>query len=132
MQLGQFVQHVAAVLPATTGGIRAAGEPEQFVRTVAVCGGTGGSLAETARRAGADVYLTADLKHHSTLETVTERGPGGMALIDVAHWATGAPWLDAVAARLATAFGTTVNVTVSNLKTDPWTLHTASPQEANT
>ena len=34
------------------------------------------------------------------LEAVTERGPGAMALVDAAHWATEAPWLDAVALRL--------------------------------
>jgi putative NIF3 family GTP cyclohydrolase 1 type 2 len=105
------------------------------VRTVAVCGGSGGALAEQARAAGADVYLTADLKHHSTLEAVTERPAGGMALVDAAHWATEAPWLDAVAARLDAAFGTTVESRVSRLITDPWTLHCpspAAPQEANT
>lgn len=125
--LSQFVTRAAAVLPATAWGLRAAGDPDQPIRTVAVCGGSGASLAEQARRSGADVFLTSDLKHHSTLETVTERPPGGMALVDAAHWATEAPWLDAVAARLATTFGTTVEARVSRLITDPWTLHAASP-----
>jgi hypothetical protein len=138
MQLKQFVEHVAAVLPATAWGVRAAGEPDQFVRTVAVCGGSGATLTEQAARAGADVYVTADLKHHATLESVIERGPGAMALVDAGHWSTEAPWLDAVAARLVSAFGTTVEARVSRLITDPWTLHAASPlaadrpQEANT
>jgi dinuclear metal center YbgI/SA1388 family protein len=139
MPLERFVAHAASTLPATAWGIRAAGDPTQTVRTVAVCGGSGASLAEYARRAGADAYLTADLKHHSTLEAVTERPPGGMALVDAAHWATEAPWLDAVAARLGSAFGTTVEARVSRLITDPWTLHAASSsavsavtQEANT
>jgi dinuclear metal center YbgI/SA1388 family protein len=139
MSLREFVTHVASVLPATASGVRAAGDPAQTIRTVAVCGGTGGSLAELARRAGADAFLTADLKHHGTLEAVTERAPGGMALVDAAHWATEAPWLDAVAARLGSAFGTTVEARVSRLITDPWTLHAASSsavsavtQEANT
>lgn len=126
MSLGQFAEFAAAQLPATAGGVRAAGDPERDIRTVAVCGGTGGYLADTARRAGADVFLTADLKHHATSEAVTEREPGSMALVDAAHWATEAPWLDAVAARLGAAFGTTVEARVSRLTTDPWTLHVDS------
>jgi putative NIF3 family GTP cyclohydrolase 1 type 2 len=123
--LREFVSHAVDVLPRTVWGVRAAGDPQRPVRTVAVCGGSGAPFADAARRAGADAYLTADLKHHATLEAVTERGDDVMALVDAAHWATEAPWLDAVAARLRERFGTTVNVTVSTAVTDPWTLHAA-------
>ncbi len=126
--LAEFVTLAAAALPATVWGIRAAGDPQRPVRTVAVCGGSGGSLAEDARRAGADVFLTADLKHHPVVEAVTERGGTGMALVDAAHWATEAPWLDAVAGALRDRFGTTVEVRVSRQVTDPWTLHVPSPE----
>ncbi|MEP6600079.1 MAG: Nif3-like dinuclear metal center hexameric protein, partial [Actinomycetota bacterium] len=125
--LREFTAHVAAVLPRTTWGVRAAGEPDLPVRTVAVCGGSGGSLVDQARRAGADAYVTADLKHHPALEAVTEHGSGAMGLVDAAHWATEAPWLDAVAERLTKRFGTGaagLKVTVSTTVTDPWTLHT--------
>uniref|UniRef100_UPI003B3B46DF Nif3-like dinuclear metal center hexameric protein n=1 Tax=Nakamurella sp. TaxID=1869182 RepID=UPI003B3B46DF len=37
--LAQFAELVAARLPATAGGVRAAGAPDRPVRTVAVCGG---------------------------------------------------------------------------------------------
>jgi dinuclear metal center YbgI/SA1388 family protein len=128
MPLRNFVRHAAQALPGTAWGVRAAGDPERTVSTVAVCGGSGGSLTEPARRAGADAFLTADLKHHQTLEAVTERGAGAMALVDAAHWATEAPWLDALAARVRHRFGTTVNVRVSRHVTDPWTLHAPSPE----
>jgi hypothetical protein len=124
--LRAFTEHAAAVLPPTAWGVRAAGDPDRVVHTVAVCGGSGGSLAATARRAGADVLLTADLKHHPVVEEVSERGAGGIALVDAAHWATEAPWLDEVAARLRERFGTSVEVTVSHRVTDPWTLHSPS------
>lgn len=121
--LREFVSQAVDALPRTVWGVRAAGDPDRPVRTVAVCGGSGAPYAGAARRAGADAFLTADLKHHATLEAVTERGAGAMALVDAAHWATEAPWLDAAAARLRERFGTTVNVTVSTTVTDPWTLH---------
>jgi putative NIF3 family GTP cyclohydrolase 1 type 2 len=93
------------------------------VRTVAVCGGSGGSLIDRARRAGADAFVTADLRHHPAVEAVTERGSAAMALVDAAHWATEAPWLDSLADRLRQQFGTTVDVAVSRERTDPWTVH---------
>lgn len=114
--LGEFTRQVAVALPATTWGVRAAGDPRRPVRTVAVCGGSGGSLAAAALAAGADVLVTADLKHHATAETVDD---GGVALVDAAHWATEWPWL-AVAAG---AMPTTVETTVSAIVTDPWTMH---------
>lgn len=131
MSLREFAHLAAARLPATAWGVRAAGDPDRPVRTVAVCGGSGGSYAEDARSAGADAFLTADLKHHSTLEAVTERGGDGMALVDAAHWATEAPWLEVAAARLRQHFGTTVEVRVSHLVTDPWTVHAPSTESSN-
>jgi dinuclear metal center YbgI/SA1388 family protein len=129
MPLTDFLAYAASVLPANAWGLRAAGDPDQLVQTVAVCGGSGASLAEQARAAGADAYLTADLKHHATLEAVLERGPG-MALIDAGHWASEAPWLDVLAARLRERFGTTVEITVSDQVTDPWNLHVPSNESS--
>jgi dinuclear metal center YbgI/SA1388 family protein len=129
--VGEFVSTAAAALPATVWGVRAAGNPQAPVQTVAVCGGSGAPFIEAARQTGADVYLSADLKHHAALEAVTERDPDGMALVDVAHWASEAPWLDAVADALRDRFGTTVDVSVSGLVTDPWTLHRPSPTESS-
>ncbi|HWC33832.1 MAG TPA: Nif3-like dinuclear metal center hexameric protein [Mycobacteriales bacterium] len=124
--LASFTTATAAALPATSWGVRAAGDPGRAVRTVAVCGGSGGSLAAAAAARGADVLVTSDLKHHSTSEAAADLG---IALIDAAHWATEAPWLDAAAALLAAdaaAEGTTVVTTVSRLVTDPWTVHAHS------
>ncbi len=40
----------------------------QQVRTVALCGGAGDFLLDRVRAAGADVYLTSDLRHHPASE----------------------------------------------------------------
>ena len=112
-------------LPATAWGVRAAGDPGRLVRSVAVCGGSGDAFLGDARRAGVDAYLTADLRHHVASEYLAEGGP---ALLDAAHWATERPWLDAVAARLATELG--IIAVASDLDTDPWTLHVASGEPA--
>jgi dinuclear metal center YbgI/SA1388 family protein len=126
LRLREFVDLVASRLPATSWGVRAAGDPDRPVARVAVCGGSGDSHLDRARAAGADVYLTSDLKHHRTLEAVSERtrpgGPAPMAVVDAAHWATEAPWLDLIAARLGQRFPR-VDLQVSRLVTDPWTVH---------
>jgi hypothetical protein len=127
MSLADFTAHAVSCLPRTAWGVRAAGDPDRTVRRVAVCGGAGDSYIDLARAAGADVFLTSDLKHHRTLEAVTERaqptGPAPMALVDAAHWATERPWLDTAAGLLAAEFGSAVDLTVSDTVTDPWSLH---------
>ena len=130
VSLREFTRLVAERLPATVPGVRAAGDPDRVVQVVAVAGGSGGGYADAARDLGADVLVTADVKHHHGVETVTEQGSGAMALVDATHWATEAPWLDALARRLTAHFGTTVDVSVSRLVTDPWTVHAGSPGPA--
>jgi dinuclear metal center YbgI/SA1388 family protein len=128
-RLDAFVNLVAATLPATRWGIRAGGDPSRIVRTVAVCGGSGGGLAGAAAQAGADVLLTADLKHHSTSEALAELD---IALVDAAHWATEAPWASSAARLLVSDLGESgikVEATASTIVTDPWTLHAHSPEE---
>jgi dinuclear metal center YbgI/SA1388 family protein len=124
MSLAEFATVAARRLPETQWGVRAAGDPDRTISTVAVCGGAGDTYLEDARRAGADVYLTADLRHHPASEYVSAGGP---ALLDAAHWATERPWLDELAGALRT--GTGVEVIVSDLVTDPWTIHRSEMKE---
>ncbi|QSI48751.1 Nif3-like dinuclear metal center hexameric protein [Thermobispora bispora] len=124
MTLRRFAARAAAGLPRTAAPLRVAGDPDRGVRTVAVCGGAGDSLLATARAAGVDVYLTADLRHHPASEHMEAGGP---ALIDAAHWATEWPWLPVAADRLTSALaakGITVEARVSEAVTDAWTATT--------
>ena len=120
LPLSELAERAAAVLPATAWGVRAAGDPDAPVSRLAVCGGSGDGLMREAARAGAQAYLTADLRHHPASEA-----PAGLALLDAAHWATEWPWLADAAARLRDA--TTVDAVVSTLVTDPWTISARSP-----
>ncbi|SFF12837.1 dinuclear metal center protein, YbgI/SA1388 family [Blastococcus tunisiensis] len=122
MPLSAFAAHVAALLPATVGGVRAAGDPGRVIRRVAVCGGSGGSLLPAAAAAGADVLLTSDLKHHPVSDAGEVAGP---ALCDVAHYASEWPWLPVAAEHLRGDLAGQVEVSVSRLRTDPWTWHAA-------
>jgi dinuclear metal center YbgI/SA1388 family protein len=121
MSLAEFAGFAAVRLPDTAGGIRAAGDPERPIRTVAVCGGAGDAFLGDATRAGVDAYLCADLRHHPAGEHLAGGGP---ALLDVAHWASERPWLDEVAEWLRGQFP--ADVLVSDLDTDPWTVHASA------
>lgn len=76
-----------------------AGDDRRPCRCVAVCGGAGGGLISAALAAGADVYVTGDLKYHQVQTALAH----GLALIDAGHYATERPVLRLVAERLAAA-----------------------------
>ena len=120
MPLGKLVARAAQVLPPTAWGVRAAGDPDALVQRLAVMGGSGSDAMGLAAQAGAQAFLTSDLKHHSTLER-----PEGLALLDAAHWATEHPWVSAAAAALARVVD--VEASVSTTCTDPFTTASRSP-----
>ncbi len=115
--LSAFVSRVRTGLPQTTWGVRAAGDPDLTVSRVAVCGGAGDSLLDAAAAAGVQAYVTADLRHHPADEHCRV---SGVALIDVAHWASEYPWCEQAADVLRSAFGTGLSVQVCPVRTDPW------------
>lgn len=114
MTVADLTDLAARVLPPTAWGVRASGDPAKVVRRLAVMGGAGDDALGLAAAAGADAFLTSDLRHHKASEA-----PEGLALLDAAHWATEHPWLTSAAAALARVVA--VETAVSALCTDPWT-----------
>ncbi|MDZ7641892.1 MAG: Nif3-like dinuclear metal center hexameric protein [Desulfurivibrio sp.] len=76
--------------------------PEQ-VATVAVCGGSGSDLARRAAEVGADIYITAEIKH-ATARWAESRG---LCVVDAGHFATENPvvvkWAELIETHLAAA-----------------------------
>ena len=127
--LGSFADHVASVLPAGPSGLLVGGDETTPVRRVAVLGGAGDSALESARAAGVDVYLTADLRHHPASEHLEGGAP---ALLCGSHWATESPWLPVLARKLreaASAADVELLVEVSTIVTEPWTSHRVTQGE---
>ncbi|HEU5471145.1 MAG TPA: Nif3-like dinuclear metal center hexameric protein [Actinophytocola sp.] len=118
--LRAFVRRVADALPATAQGVRATGDPDRPVATVAVSGGAGDSYLDAALAAGVDAYVTADLRHHPAGEHLAKAG--APALVDVAHWASEWPWCEQAAGVLRAAIDGNVDIHVSLRRTDPWTV----------
>ncbi|HWL02329.1 MAG TPA: Nif3-like dinuclear metal center hexameric protein [Microbacteriaceae bacterium] len=118
--LGRFASLVAAALPPTAGGVRVSGSYVRPVRRVAVCGGAGDAYLSAAAVLAADVYVTADLRHHPAQEAREQALlTGGPALIDVSHWASEWLWLENAATALRAALPE-IEFIVSELRTDPW------------
>jgi dinuclear metal center YbgI/SA1388 family protein len=126
VSLAEFADAVAAALPDTAGGIRVSGDPQASVSTVAVMGGAGDDRFADVRASGADVYVTADLRHHPVLEAREEARGGPPYLVDAGHWATESLWLANGRERLLAALehapgAAKVEARVSAIRTEPWT-----------
>jgi dinuclear metal center YbgI/SA1388 family protein len=128
--LAALADRVVSALPATAGGVRVSGDAQAVVSTVAVMGGAGDDLFGAVRASGADVYVTADLRHHPVLEAREEARDRPPYVIDAGHWAMESLWLATARSQLLEALGegpsggtppTRVEARVSGLRTEPWT-----------
>ena len=123
MSLGDFAARVYGILPSVAGGVRVSGDKDGLVRRIAVCGGAGDSLFTEVRASNADVYVTADLRHHPASEAREAALNGRPYLVDVSHFASEWLWLPAAAAALGNVLGDQgheVEIRVSTTNTDPW------------
>ena len=123
MTLGDFAARVYGILPSVAGGVRVSGDRDGLVRRIAVCGGAGDSLFDEVRASNADLYVTADLRHHPASEAREAAVDGRPYLIDVSHFASEWLWLPAAADALGNVLtdqGLDVEIRVSSTNSDPW------------
>lgn len=78
------------------GPVRRYGEADRRISKVAVLGGAGGSFADIARMAGADVYLTGEISHHRAWDAYAE----GLCCLEAGHAATEMPAVKMLASAL--------------------------------
>ncbi|MBR5155897.1 MAG: Nif3-like dinuclear metal center hexameric protein [Clostridia bacterium] len=82
MPLSDFLLHIKSVLGSKA--LKYAGNLNETVQTVALCSGSGGTEMYAAYHSGADVYVTADLKHdHGRIAEEI-----GLNIIDAGHFET--------------------------------------------
>ena len=98
MTLGEFGKYVKECnhLP----DVRVYGDLDRKIETVAICTGSGKSMIRDVMAAGADVYVTGDIDHHTGIDTVAQ----GLALIDAGHYGTEYIFMDAMKKELTQAF----------------------------
>jgi dinuclear metal center YbgI/SA1388 family protein len=108
---------VARVCVAVSGPVTWVGDPGRQITRVACCTGSGAAFVDHARAAGADVYVTSDLKYHDA-----DRAEG-LGLVCVPHGQIEAVTLAAWTQYLVAALEPQgVGAVVTGVDTDPWQL----------
>jgi len=82
--------------------VQTAGPLPEKITTVAVCGGSGSDLATIAFKRGADVYLSAEIKHSTAIWAVEN----DFCIIDGTHYATEKPAVTLLIKKLREACDT--------------------------
>jgi dinuclear metal center YbgI/SA1388 family protein len=118
--VGELAQRINDILPATHAPVRVGGDVTKKASKVAVVGGSGASFLPDAISADADCFVTSDLKHHVSLDAVSDEAVD-ICLIDISHFAAESLWLAPAAAELSKLVAG-VEFLVSEITTDPWSL----------
>ena len=79
MEEGEFLKFISELF--TAKSLRYSGLTGKKIKKVALCGGSGGFLLNDALYAGADAFVTAEIKYHSYFETGKK-----MLLADIGHY----------------------------------------------
>ncbi|MFA7228086.1 MAG: Nif3-like dinuclear metal center hexameric protein [Melioribacteraceae bacterium] len=102
-----FLAHVSRSLK--TRSVKYCLGKEGFISKVAVCGGSGSELLNSAISRGADAFVTADIKYHAYQEA-----DGKILMIDAGHYETEIAGLNAVSRKIKKFI--TVNSDIKILK----------------
>jgi dinuclear metal center YbgI/SA1388 family protein len=95
MELRAFLRSVKTRLGSRA--LRFSGPRRRRIRKVAVCGGSGSDLLGDAVRAGADAFVTADVRYHAFQEFEDR-----IVLVDAGHYETEHPAVGVMARYLRT------------------------------
>lgn len=102
--------------------IQVAGTLPEQIKTMALCGGSGSELAETARAMGADLYLSAEIKH----STARWAEDCGFCVIDGTHYGTEQPAMPFLQGKLQTLAAThnwPLEIFLTQTEKHPFTYH---------
>jgi len=109
----QSLEHYLGKVRSALGAGKAdyIGNPEKEIHTVASCAGAGGDFIQQARQAGADLFITGEVKYHEALPTLD----GDMALATFGHYATERPAMN----RLIQHLQNSINALQYNVEVIP-------------
>ncbi len=85
----EFIEYISGIFEAK--GIRHSGLTGNMIKKIAMMGGSGGAYVDRARLAGADAYITADIKYHSFFDAGKS-----LLLADIGHYESEKPALEVI------------------------------------
>ncbi len=113
--LPQFLKHLKRKL--NLKAVNYSGTTSKKIQRVAVCGGAGSDLLQDAIRAGAEVFVTADVRYH-TFQSASDQ----IVLIDAGHYETEQVVLKPLAECIqaaARAAGSSLSISITKQVTNP-------------
>ena len=113
-KVSQLVERVKKQTGAKAVGL--VGDAKRVVKTAAVCAGTCGRIVNTVMAAGADLYLTGEMKHHEALAAQE----AGLTCMCLSHTVSERFILKKVARQLRSRMKN-VSVKISKADADPFT-----------
>ena len=97
-------------------GLRIQGDSRREVQTIALCTGAGGEYVYDAVNAGADVFISGDIKHHDAQAAKDL----GICLIDAGHYGTEWQFVPNMAAQLKADGRGTAEILKSEAMSNPF------------
>jgi dinuclear metal center YbgI/SA1388 family protein len=98
------------------GGIKVSGDPARLIRKVAVCCGGGGEYYQGALAAGADVFISGDIKHHEAQKA----RESGLCVVDAGHYGTEKIFVQNMAQQLKQKGAGALTVICSEVMQNPY------------
>ncbi len=111
LPLEDFIPYVSEKLG--VGGIKYT-PTDRMIRKVAVCGGSGAEFYPDAMKAGADAFVTANVKHNFWIDIHRD----GFCVLDAGHFCTENTVIKPLAEKLTARF-TDAEILVSKVSADP-------------
>ncbi len=98
--------------------MRLQGRRDKLIRTVSLCSGAGGEFVYAAHAAGADVFISGEIKHHQAVQAKDL----GICLIEAGHYGTEQLFRENLAGQLRAKVPPHVTIIGSETETDPYTI----------
>jgi dinuclear metal center YbgI/SA1388 family protein len=109
IDIKEFLNFISSKLSTST--LRYSKGNKKKIKSVAVCGGSGGELLDEAIKQNADAFVTADLKYHTFQDA-----EGKILLVDAGHFETEVPVLDEIKNRLESLINSNKKIKVLKYK----------------
>ncbi len=108
------VSFLGKVKEMTGAGLKYSDFNKDQIHKVALCGGSGSFLIGAASAAGADAYVTGDIKYHDFFGYEDR-----MLLADIGHYESEKYTIELVENFLTDKFGENINIHTTQVKTNP-------------
>lgn len=112
MNFQDFSKYLAQRLPQAS--LRFGGSKVDCIKRLALCSGAGAEFLEEAKRAGADAYITGDVKYHDAQKAKEL----GLLLVDAGHFGTEAMVAEGIKAKLEEELGQSLPIIANEIQKD--------------